>query len=292
MTRKLNNGTTLFCHPVLDAKLITHNGLALSLLTEFIENPAEPQTKQDCELKAFYRLTERLKTQFPRLPICLLLDGLYAGGPTFQRCAKYQWQYLITLTADDLPQVQASLALLQAQTPTQSKQVRGGPHHCRQAYRWVTALEYVDSDQKRHHLNVLTCLETDATGCTTTWQWLTNFFPTQRNVDTLANQGGQLRWKIENEGFNVQKNGGYALEHPFSHHENAAKSFYLLLQIAHLLFQLLEKGSLLRRTFPNGFGSAQNLVFKLLEAWRNLPLTAAGFGSLAQGRFQIRLVDT
>jgi len=34
-------------------------------------------------LKAFYRLAARLKRRFPRLPICLLLDSLYAGDPTF-----------------------------------------------------------------------------------------------------------------------------------------------------------------------------------------------------------------
>ncbi len=40
-------------------------------------------------------------------------------------------------------------------------------------------------------------------------KWITNFTIRMNNVDTLANQGGRLRWKIENEGFNVQKNGGY-----------------------------------------------------------------------------------
>jgi hypothetical protein len=39
----------------------------------------------------------RLKARFPRLPICLLLDGLYAGGPTFQLCQDYNWQYQIVL---------------------------------------------------------------------------------------------------------------------------------------------------------------------------------------------------
>ena len=32
--------------------------------------------KQDCELRAFARFSDRLKTLFPRLPILLLLDGL------------------------------------------------------------------------------------------------------------------------------------------------------------------------------------------------------------------------
>ncbi len=38
MTRKLNNGEILYYHPVLEAKLVTANGFAFSLMTEFIEN--------------------------------------------------------------------------------------------------------------------------------------------------------------------------------------------------------------------------------------------------------------
>ena len=29
--------------------------------------------------------------------------------------------------------------------------------------------------------------------------------------------GGRLRWKTENAGFNVQKNGGYNMEHAYRH---------------------------------------------------------------------------
>ncbi len=57
---RTRNGKTLYYHPVLEAKLVTSNGFAFSLMTEFIENPGDKATKQDCELKAFYRLAERL----------------------------------------------------------------------------------------------------------------------------------------------------------------------------------------------------------------------------------------
>lgn len=89
LTRELNNGERLYYHPVLEAKLVTANGFAFSLMTEFIEN-ADPQVeKQDCELRVFYRLSKRLKVRFPHLPMCLLLDGLFADGPTFQLCQNY-----------------------------------------------------------------------------------------------------------------------------------------------------------------------------------------------------------
>jgi len=113
-----HHGHTIYYHPVLEAKLVTRDGLVFSLMTEFIENPDEYPTKQDCELKAFYRLAARLKQRFPRLLFCLLLDGLFAGGPTFARCEQYHWKYIITLQEEDLPYVQEQFhALLPGKPP-------------------------------------------------------------------------------------------------------------------------------------------------------------------------------
>ena len=291
LTRRLSNGEILYYHPVLEAKLVTPNGFVFSMLTEFIENADLQGDKQDCELKAFYRLAKRLKARFPRLPICLLLDGLYAGGPTFQLCENYNWQYLIVLQDDDLPNVHRSFEAVMPHLPENHKDVRlGKGGQTRQSYRWAWSLEYRDSRDCLHYLNLLECLEQTEPQQEkpTKYLWLTNFTPTSRNADLLANQGGRLRWKIENEGFNVQKNGGFNLEHPYSQNENARKVFYLLLQIGHLIVQLMEKGSLLRRAFPQGWGSAKNLAFLLLEAWRNLRLSPDEWISLYGGRYQIR----
>jgi len=60
------------------------------------------------------------------------------------------------------------------------------------------------------------------------------------------------------------------------------------LQIAHLLAPLLYKANLLQRDFPKGFGSAKNLAFRLLEAWRNIRVTQADITAVLQKRFQIR----
>ena len=50
-----------------------------------------------------------------------------------------------------------------------------------------------------------------------------------------------MRFKIENEGFNCQKNGGYNLKHKFSRtSEKATKNYYTSLQIAHIFNQLFE----------------------------------------------------
>ncbi len=49
---------------------------------------------------------------------------------------------------------------------------------------------------------------------------------------SLISQAGRLRWKIENEGFNEQKNGGYNLQHKYSRTSfNVSKNYYQCLQI-------------------------------------------------------------
>jgi hypothetical protein len=275
---RTQHGQTLYYHPLLEAKLVMPNGFAFSLMTEFIENPGQHPTKQDCELKAFYRLAKRLKQRFPHLPICLSLDGLFAGGPTFTLCERYDWQYLIVLQEDDLPSVNEEFSALLPLMPENHLRFHTGPQHkTQQDYRWLNDISYVDSKRNEHTLAVIECLEStpQAKGKrqTTRFKWVTNFTVKANQVLTLANQGGRIRWKIENEGFNVQKNGGFELEHAYTRHPTASKVFYFLLQIAHLLAQLIEQGSLFRRAFPKGVGSAKNIAFRLLEAWRNLCLS-------------------
>ena len=75
------------------------------------------------------------------------------------------------------------------------------------------------------------------------------------------------------------------------------KSFYYLLQIAHLFMQMFEMGSLLRdlaRRYdatPIGlFGSLKNIAQFLLDCFRYFALGAEVFDSTE--RFQIRLADS
>ena len=76
---------TKYHRSVLEAKIYFGNNLVCSIATEPIENSAEynekklseEEIKQDCESKAFVRLASKIKNRFPRLPICIVADGLY-----------------------------------------------------------------------------------------------------------------------------------------------------------------------------------------------------------------------
>lgn len=284
---------TVYYHQVLEAKLVTSNGFAFSLMTEFIENPDEEVDKQDCELKAFYRLARRLATRFPRLPLLLIADGLYACGPVFQICRKHDWKYVIVLKDKDLPSVNeefTALGPLQAGNHLvmrAAKQTRS-----RQEFSWVNSIHYTDSDKREHVVGVIECLEvkpdTQGKEVKSKWKWITNCRIHRSNVTALSNDAGRKRWIVENEGFNVQKNGGYALEHGYTTDPNSAKIFYYLLQIAHMAAQLLHKGSLLGKEGRKALGSAKNLAFWILEAWRNVPLLPQDKRTLTARRLQIR----
>jgi hypothetical protein len=58
--------------------------------------------------------------------------------------------------------------------------------------------------------------------------------------------------------------------------------------MAHTLAQLIERGSVFRRAFPAGVGSAKNIALRLLEAWRNLRVSAERIQCMLDVRCQIR----
>ena len=260
--RKLSDGTVQYFAYVLDAKLLTPCGMALSLATEMLTNEGNEQfDKQDCELKAFPRLVEKLHRLFPRTPFCLLLDSLYANQNVIRLIASHRWKYIITFKEGSMPErYREALALAELQT---DNRLRVTIENGTQLMRWVHQLPIAEFSP-----DVLFCQEKIKGKQATLFVWLTNFHVCANNAENIANKGGRLRWKIENEGFNVQKNDGYEMEHPYSEHPNGFRVFYTLLLIAHYITQLILHGSLIR-SLAKSFGSARNFARRLAESLRN-----------------------
>lgn len=279
LTRKLNDGSIYYHHPVLDAKLVTGNGLSLSIGTEFMQN-IPGRDKQDCELLAFYRWAKKFKKMYPQLKICLLLDGLYARRPVFWLCKKYDWKYIIVLKEGAQKDLYNWYEIIRDKGEEKNhKEIIF--KDMTQHYRWISPFEHFTGET----FHVFECLEESSKEKNEKWVWITNIEVTEENVHKLGNGGGRLRWKAENEGFNSQKNGGYEMEHAYSHHPNGMKCFYLLLQIAHLIDQLVEKGSLLVKHGIDKIGSIRNVAFFLLESLRTSLIDTTLLGQ----RIQIRL---
>jgi hypothetical protein len=276
-----STGEKIYYHPILEAKLVTVNGLALSVATEFIEN-TDGKTTQDCEQAAFYRLAERLKKRFPQLPICLALDSLYPGSPVFEVCRRNNWIYVITFKEGRMPDTYKEAMTIKSLQ--KENRFIHETDEIRQEYSWGTDIDY-----EGHVLYVLECKEYKKKG--KTWKkfvWLTDIEITKNNCVELANKGGRIRWKIENEGFNMQKNGGYELEHIYCSHPTAMKNIYYFLQIAHFINQLMEKGSLLKNRIQKIFGSIRNLSRRLLEGLRTISFTLERLQEVLSKPFQIR----
>ena len=94
--------------------------------------------------------------------------------------------------------------------------------------------------------------------------FLTDLPVTKKNVRGTA-EAGRLRWKIENEGFNTQKNYGYCLEHMYSRLYQGMKNHYYLIQIGHMIAQVMEAWESLWKKVKQ---SREQKHRRILESWK------------------------
>jgi len=235
-----------YCY-VLEAVLVLDNGVVLPVMSEFIENGEHDndESKQDCELKGFYRIAEKLKKAFRNTRITIVADGLYACGPVITICRKYGWDYMIVLKEDSIPTVwKESLALMKINPEDRLKCFWGDRE---QIYTWANGIEYeymAEKVNKKEILNVVICYETwkeehlRGSGVSeekqTRYAWISSREISHKNVFYRCTQMGRYRWKIENNIL-VEKHQGYEYEHCYSYNWNAMKGFHYLMKIGHFL---------------------------------------------------------
>lgn len=246
-TRRLNDGclerryhkgteeeTVNYHCDVLEAKIVFGESLIVSIASEFIENNgedaerqkglSEEKRKQDCETKAFQRLSGKIKKAFPRLPIILLADSLYASEPVMDTCRDKGWEFLIRYKTGSIPSI--------------TEEYEKIPEKEREGHtEFVNAIDYNGKP-----VNMLRFWEEKSKNgetVRTDFQWLTSIRITRKNAEKIAG-AGRKRWKIENEGFNRQKNWQGNITHACSHDATAMKNHYLMTQISDMVKQLYE----------------------------------------------------
>ena len=268
------SGKISWFHNVLEAKLITPWGLCLSLGSEWIENPDSEYDKQDCELKAFARLAEKIKKNHPRLKICIIADGLYPNQTFFRICELIGWKWILTFKNGNLPSVWTQVI--------QNLNFRFRHVECNDfKYYWFNQLEYegyrlnwikgtpikVQEDKKEH-------------------VFVTNLDVSVNRVMELVNSG-RGRWKIENEGFNTQKNGGLNLGHQYSRQSiKAVKNYYQCMQIAHIILNLFEKWGAMKAS-REGRKTIRHLTGKVCGEMRERVLDIQSLEALLAKRFRV-----
>ena len=228
---------------VLEAKVYLHENIYVSIMTEFVENKDSEAEKQDCERKAAKRLMKRMKEQFPMLPVLFCADSLYACKSMFALCRKFHLSFLIRYKKGGIPSVYQEYESLQKQEKNYQESQNNGSLCW---YDHINLLEYGESERKR-------------------FCFLTNLPITLKNRAQLLIDG-RRRWAIENQGFNTQKNHGFYLEHLFSRNGQAMKNHYLLIQIGHMISQLLDAWSKLWEGISI---SREQKHRRLLDSWKH-----------------------
>jgi len=253
--------TTIYMHQVLEAKLVIGD-MVFSIGTEFIENEGEEVSKQDCELKAFYRLAGKIKEAFKRLPICILGDSLYACEGVFKLCDEYGWKFLIRYKEGRIKSVGEEFEAIK-KIEGMSLRKREGDIEREDNIFWANEISY-----NERLVNLIEFVDKGEEG-EKRYVFITDIKVTKKNALALVG-AGRSRWKIENEGFNRQKNLIYALGHINSHNYNAMKNHYLLTQIADILMQLYTKGA---KVFKIIKKTIKNISSHLLEDLRTKVIT-------------------
>lgn len=300
-----SKGKKRWFHAKLQASLVTPTGLCLPMASEWIENEKD-YVKQDCELRAFYRLIKKLRRYYSRLPMCILLDGLYAAEPVFKALNQEEMEWIVVFKEGSMSFIynwvmdikrilgKENVIVETNEQEIEERQRRSHPErlirkkaeHKKRTrvqeitYSWMAGVEY---SEDRNPFNILTCKETvdGQERCDYVWVVSNGLNLNEDTVKPLA-KAGRCRWKIENEGINTQKNGGYRLEHLYSKDEVSIKIWIKILDLAHLINQLIEKGSLIVQKV---FGSIGNISSRMFEHFQYFVLKK----SSPPSRFQIRL---
>ena len=225
---KTRDGKTKYYKYVLEAKVVFGNML-ISIDSEWIENNKlnNENDKQDCEINAFKRMAPRIKKNYPKLKFIITGDALYATTPMINICNNYNWHYIFNLKKDRLKNIYEEF----------EDNINYENEINKENYFLSSNIFFKDN-----YVNAFRYIETKENK-TIIFNYITDLKVDNYNIEEIVKMG-RRRWKIENEGFNEQKNGTYKISHLCSRFDNALKIHYLFIQIAHTIRQLLELGSL------------------------------------------------
>ena len=179
---------------VLQLSVIGPAGTLFPLMHEEMDLHHPETQKEDCELKSFQRLSQRLKQEFPKLPICLVADALYACQTMVVICQQFDWKYVLTLKEGRQPTTwEETLKLLPFHRSHRVRQRLGQDGRAGlQDFRWV---ENVMLGEHPTHVILAGEITTEAA---TLYAYITNFSNhSPERAPTLVNHGGRERHLIE-----------------------------------------------------------------------------------------------
>ncbi len=267
---KEGNKKKVYYHNVLEAKIIIAENIVISLGTEFIENESEDVDKQDCEINASKRLLKRIKEEFPKLKICILGDSLYAVESIIDICKDSDWNYLLRCKEGRQKNLIMDYRyVLESGEYGEKKNILEEEKGTAKYVNHVEEITGKDFTANIFEYEYEQISKRTNKKNTVKFQWITDIELTNRNIEEMV-KCGRKRWKIENEGFNTQKNILYKIEHLNSKNPNAMKNHYLLTQITDILMQLYLAGTKVLKELKQAI---KNTSSRLLETFRRAIVT-------------------
>jgi hypothetical protein len=269
--RKDKNGVVHHWHLAVAATIVRAGSHRILPLDAEIASPQDGSEKQDCEMGAAKRLLPRVRQEHPQLKMVVTADDLYARVPFVRLCEELRMKYVSVCKPSSHAETFEWTEELEQMGECERVEWSVGPACARQNYQArIARCVPLRADDAVYTTLVEVWQRNKAGELVYHNSWVTNLDVTNENVSEVVSIG-RAKWKIENEQFNVQKNGGYHLEHNFGHgKENLSSVFYYLNLVAFVSHIILEMGSHLFRQVKAEAGRSDELwhgIRTLLNYW-------------------------
>lgn len=284
-------GKTIWYLSMLELKLVANN-MAISIMNEMIKNEDKKkeneteeeiknksieEVKQDCELNASKRMLPKFRETYPRLPVRIIADSLYPSLSLIEMCETENIEYIFVLKDKKIP-------TLLKEFLTVISMPEGNREVIENQEKIILTMWENEIDYREKKINIIRqIIKSKKTGKYSTWMWITNREITKKNLYKII-YCAKLRDYIENQGFREQKiTSGIDLEHVYSKNINAIKVIYTIIQVTHLILQIIEHSDICG-DFGKKYGSVK--VFRR-KFYAHLTETQLNI-ELIQTKIQIR----
>ena len=246
-SKQSRSGETLYYHQMVAAAVVhPDRQTVIPLIPEPILRH-DGKTKNDCELTAVTRLITRLRQDYPKWPILVVEDALFAKGPHLKLLKEKNIEFIIGVKEGDHTSLFEAVKAHEENETMEGVVQYDKKRDITHIFRFVNGLE-LNKSHPDVKVNFLEYVELEGNRLCARFTWVTSLEITEDNCYEIM-RGGRARWKVENETFNTLKNQGYRFEHNYGHgREHLATNLALLMMLAFFIDQIQElAGDLFQR---------------------------------------------
>ena len=261
LTTTHGNGTTTYCHKVIQAGIMhPDHRQVMPLMPEEMSN-RDGGTKQACEVNAAKRLLPKIRQDYPDLGLVIAGDSLFSKQPFISDVGSANMHYIFVAKPTDHICMMAWLDTYGVSRMPEKYMVDEKGHQY--IYTWLNDVP-LNGHKDTLRVNYLDyriiCRDKDGNESILYHNsWGMDIIITHKNVELLS-RAGRCRWKVENECFNTLKNQGYHIEHTYGHGSNhLCLNFYLLTLLAFYVHQVFELTDGLYQACRQKFGSKPHM---------------------------------